>query len=139
MDLRGFTDDARRVIVWGQEVAREVGNPLVDETHLLIGLWGADTPAARVLSSVGVKQPVLQRLITLDQCGLCPSKLVFSDGAAAAVTGARVLATIQRSPEITSTHLALAILDSAGVQDLLTACGIEVETARASLTTPVVR
>ena len=30
-----------------------------------IELWGADTPAARALSSVGLRQPVLQWLITL--------------------------------------------------------------------------
>ena len=138
MELTAFTDDARQVIIWGQEVAREVDNPEVDETHLLIGLWGADTPAAQALSGVGLRQPDLQRLITPSGWFRpCPTRPVFSDGAAEAVTGARVHATIQRSHEITSTHLATALLDSARVEDLLTRCGVDIAVARASLAAEV--
>src|SRR6516165_14074 len=57
-----FTDGARRVVVLGQEEARELGHNYIGTEHLLLGLLREDdSVAARALAAMGIGLDAVRR------------------------------------------------------------------------------
>jgi ATP-dependent Clp protease ATP-binding subunit ClpC len=60
-----FTDRSRRVLVYAQDQARDLGDGFMGTEHILLGLiLEADGVAAKVLSSANVTYDAVRRIIT---------------------------------------------------------------------------
>jgi ATP-dependent Clp protease ATP-binding subunit ClpA len=56
-----FTEEARQVVVLGQEEARGAGDPCIDCAHLLLGIAEVPGPGRAVLEGLGVRSDGLRR------------------------------------------------------------------------------
>jgi ATP-dependent Clp protease ATP-binding subunit ClpA len=71
-----FTVQAREAVVRSQDEARRLRHPFIGTEHLLLGIVGAEGPAAEVLAARGLTLELLrQRLAVLTDDGLDPDAL----------------------------------------------------------------
>jgi ATP-dependent Clp protease ATP-binding subunit ClpC len=74
-----FTAEAREAVVFAQEEAARLRHPWLGTEHLLLGLLRrTDTPASRVLSSLGVTAASAERAL-LEELGPPPRDQVLGD------------------------------------------------------------
>jgi ATP-dependent Clp protease ATP-binding subunit ClpA len=74
-----FTAEAREAVVFAQEEAARLRHPWLGTEHLLLGLLRrTDTPASRVLSSLGVTAASAEQVL-LEELGPPPGGQVLGD------------------------------------------------------------
>jgi ATP-dependent Clp protease ATP-binding subunit ClpC len=134
-----LSDEAREVLISGQEEARRLNHRCLATEHLLLGLMShPDCAGARILRGMGVEE---SRVRTAVEFILGPGQ---ANGASAFEPTPRLLAVIElagdeahrlRQPEIGSEHLLLGLLrEGAGVAVfVLDTLGVNIEKARMRL------
>jgi hypothetical protein len=130
-----FNDEARAVVVTGQDQAREAGNDVLGVAHLVLGLVSAaDSTAARAVSAQGVSLADVQRvaLATLPSpAASVPELIPFDAHAQDALQRAFDEAERLGADSIGSEHVLLAVLAVDRGTGVLASLGVTPEAVEA--------
>ena len=152
--LEGFGQGARRAVAMAQLEARDLGSAHVGTEHLLLGLLAhAEGGAARLLASSGVTLAAARRKAAEASGAAAGVRVEESGGGTGGGGGARSreflsrspraeraigrafrFAHDQKSPEVRTEHLLLAVLDVEGrAGQVLRGLGVDLDGLRSSL------
>jgi ATP-dependent Clp protease ATP-binding subunit ClpA len=118
--LERFTDDVRRVIVYAQEEAQQLGHDTIGVEHLLLGVARTD-PALLRVSADEIRVQVVERLPAGTQ--RVEGKAPFSNGAKGALERSLSNALGQGDRQIAPEHVLMGLLVDERVAAILRDCG----------------
>ena len=130
-----FASSARAALSRAFSVARQLCQTCIGSEHILLGLYGEDTPARRLLLEQGLTdRQLLQALCQAPPRGSIRSVALSQEGAAV-IEQAAVIADAALADTITTEHLLLAVirLEQGGGFRLLVDCGADIEELRQRL------
>lgn len=133
-----FTDQARRVLVHAQEVARELYRPEIGDELLLVGIAAQqDDLATRLMAEAGASlDQVRERIpaVAHDPKKLHFGHIAFNSAAKKVLEGALHESTLAGSPHVGVEHLLIALikLDGAGA-NVLRELGVDVDDLRSQV------
>ena len=130
-----FAPSARTALSRAFSVARQLCQTCIGSEHILLGLYGEDTPARRLLLEQGIDyRQLLSHLYQAPPRGSVRSVVLSQEGATV-IEQAAMIADAALAESITTEHLLLAVirLEEAGGFRLLAACGADIEELRQRL------
>ena len=130
-----FTPSARAALTRAFSVARQLCQTCIGTEHILLGLYGEDTPARRLLLEEGITyEGLLAAVCETEPRGSVRSVALSQEGAAA-IEQAAVVAEAALAAAITTEHLLMAVirLESGGGFRLLCRLGADTEELRQRL------
>ncbi len=124
-----FTPAARAALGRAFSIARKLCQTCIGSEHILLGLYGEDSPARRLLLEEGITyEQLLNAVCEVSPCGSVRSVSLSQEGAAV-IEQAAMIAETALTGTITTEHLLLAVLrmkNGSGFR-LLTDCGADLE------------
>lgn len=138
IDVDGFDGDAREAVARAQQVAIDLGVVHVGTEHLLLGLLGGATDAARALTAAGATMAAARHKVaeTAARGRAAPSsgELALTARAARAVGRSHRISHRSRSELVGAGHLLLGVLDVEGTAgQVLRGIGVDVDAVRQAL------